>query len=144
MKKKPRTAEDYQLYANVLPSEKLVNNFKHKKGLTQEIIAAKAFFSKKETSKVILHYDTTSRSCTDGDWSSLIFNFKDKDPLEFQMISLRPLFFTCEDRERVISLIVKSLKALSVAANKLNVTASNLWQKINAIITDAVSKDLKI
>ena len=107
-KKKPRTAEDYQLYANVLPSEKSVNNFKPKKALTQEIIAAKALFSKKETTKVTLHYDTTSRSRIDGDWSSLMFNFKDKDPLECRMISLRPLFFAHEDREQIISLIFES------------------------------------
>ena len=98
-KKKSRTAEDYQLYANVLPSEKSVNNFKPKKALTQEIIAAKALFSKKETTKVTLHYDRTSKSHIDGDWSSLIFNFKDKGPLECWMISLRPLFFAYEDRE---------------------------------------------
>ena len=47
--KKLRTVEDYQLYANVLPSEKSVINFKL--ALTQEIIAAKALFSKKETQK---------------------------------------------------------------------------------------------
>ena len=44
-KRKPRTAEDYKLYANVLPSEKSVNNFKIKKKLTQEIIAVKALLS---------------------------------------------------------------------------------------------------
>ena len=98
-KKKPRTEEDYQLYANVLSSEKSVNNFKHKKALTQEIIAAKALFSKKETTKVTLHYDRTSKSRIDGDWPSLIFNFKDKGPLECWMISLCPLFFAYEDRE---------------------------------------------
>ena len=54
-KTKPRTAEDYQLYANVLPSEKLVKYFKHKKALIQEIIVAKALSSKKETTKVTLH-----------------------------------------------------------------------------------------
>ena len=36
------------------------------------------------------------------------------------------------------------LNHLSVAANKLNVTASNLWGKIDAIVTDAVTKNLKI
>ena len=126
-KKKPQTAEDYQLYVDALPSGKSVNNFKHKKALTQEIIAAKALFSKKETTKVTLHYNTTSRSSIDGDWLSLIFNFKDKDALECRMISLRSLFFAYEDREQINSLIVKSLKRLSVAANKLNMTASNLW-----------------
>ena len=57
------------------------------------------------------------------------------------MISLRPLFFAYEDREQMI---FESLKRLSVAAKKPNVTASNLWEKIDAIITDAVSKNLKI
>ena len=60
------------------------------------------------------------------------------------MISLRPQFFAYEDREQIISLIVESLKRLSVAANKLNVTASNLRKRIDAIMTDAVSKNLKI
>ena len=143
-KKKPQTAEDYQLYANVLLSEKSVNNFKHKKGLTQDIVAAKALFSKKETTKVTLHYSTTSRSHIDGYSPLLIFNFKNKDPLECQIISLHPLFFAYEDREQTISLIVESLKRLSVAANKLNMTAFNLWEKIDAIMMDAVSKNLRI
>ena len=60
------------------------------------------------------------------------------------MISLCPLFFAYEDREQTISLIVESLKRLSVAANKLNVTASNLWEKIDAIMTDVVSNNLRI
>ena len=38
-------------------------------------------------------------------------------------------------------MIVESLKRLSVA-NKLNVTASNLWEKIDAIMMDTVSKNL--
>ena len=46
-KKKPRSAEDYKAYSYVLPSEKSVNNFKHKKAITEEIIAAKALHSKK-------------------------------------------------------------------------------------------------
>ena len=57
-KKKLQTVEDYQLYANVLPSEKSVINFKL--ALTQEIIAAKALFSKKETQK--WHYITTQQA----------------------------------------------------------------------------------
>ena len=60
------------------------------------------------------------------------------------MISLCPLLFAYEERGQIISLIVESFKRLSVAANKLNVTAFNLWMKIDAIMTDAVSKNLKI
>ena len=36
----------------------------------------------KEIKKVTLHYDRTSKSRIDGDWPLLIFNFKDKAPLE--------------------------------------------------------------
>ena len=108
-KKNPRTEEDYQLYANVLPSEKSVDIFKHRKALAQKI-AAKALFSKKETIKMALHYDATSRSFIDGDWPSLIFNFKGKDPLKCRMTSLRPLFFGYEDREQIISLTVDHVR----------------------------------
>ena len=59
--KKPRKSEDYEKYKNVLPSATSVNKFKHKKALRQEIIAAKALFSKKATTKVTLHFDTTTR-----------------------------------------------------------------------------------
>ena len=142
-KKKSRTAEDYQLYANVLPSEKSVNNFKHKKALIQERSLQPNLCSP-GTTKVTLHYDTTSRIRNDGDWPSLICNVKDKDHLKCWMISLCPLFFAYEDQEQIISLMFESLKRLSVAANKLNVAASNLWEKTDAIMTDAVSKNLKI
>ena len=73
-----------------------------------------------------LHFNATSRNRIDSDWPSLIFSFKDKDPLECRIISLRPLFIAYEDKEQIISSIVESIKRLSVAANKLNVTASNL------------------
>ena len=59
------------------------------------------------------------------------------------MVSLLPLFFAYEDNEQIISFLVELLKRLSVAANKLNVTF-NLSDKIDAIMTDAVSKNLKI
>ena len=35
--KKPRTAEDYRPYADVLPSAKVVNSFKHRKALSKEV-----------------------------------------------------------------------------------------------------------
>ena len=60
------------------------------------------------------------------------------------MISLRPIFFAYEDRSQIISLIVETLKRSSVAADKLNVTASDLWNKIDAVMPGAVTKNLKI
>ena len=142
--KKPRSSDDYQIYENVLHPAITVNNSKHKKALYQEIFAAKALATKKTTTKVTLHVDTTQRSRIDGDWPSLILNFKDDNPLECRMISLCPLFFAYGDRSQIISLIVETLNRLSVAASKLNLTAANLWEKIDAVMTDAVTKNLKI
>ena len=90
--KKPRSSEDYKVYENVLPSAKSINKFKHKKALRQEIVAAKALVSKKHSTKVALHFDTTQRSRIDGDWPSLILNFRDDNLSECRMISLRPIF----------------------------------------------------
>ena len=60
------------------------------------------------------------------------------------MISLHPLFFAYEDREQIISLIIETLNRLCVAANESNVTAVELWERVDALMTDAVSKNLKI
>ena len=60
------------------------------------------------------------------------------------MISLRPLFFAYEDREQLISLIVETFKRLSIAGQKLNVTVQDLWSKVDAIMTDGVTKNLKV
>ena len=144
--KKPRSSEDYKLYEKVLPlpSSKSINTFKHKKALCQEVTAAKALMNKKLSTKVTLHFDTTQRSRIDGDWPCLILNFCDDDRAECKMISLRPLFFAFEDRDQIVSLIVETLKRLQVAANDESWTAVGLWEQIDAVMTDAVSKNLKI
>ena len=60
------------------------------------------------------------------------------------MISLRPLFFAFENREQIVLLIVETFKRLSAAIEKLNVTPRQLWEKIDAIMTDSVTKKLKV
>ena len=70
--KKPRTADDYARYKNVLPSPRMVAEYKHNKALHQEIAAAKALENLEEGTKVTLHYDTTGRSRVDGEWPSLL------------------------------------------------------------------------
>ena len=70
--KKPRTKGDYMQYKDVLSDAKAVNDYKHKKALHQEIEAADALVHKCSTSKVTLHYDTTSRSRIDGEWPCLL------------------------------------------------------------------------
>ena len=51
-----RSQEEYKAYKKVIPSAKVVNLYKHKKALYQEILAAKSLIDKAETTKVTLHY----------------------------------------------------------------------------------------
>ena len=91
--------------------------------------------------KVTLHYDTTSRSKIDGDWPSLILIFSDN-----RRFSLRPIFFAYEDREQIIRLITETYNRLSLTLSMDDVpaTAKELWEKTTAIMTDSVSKNLKV
>ena len=50
-KKKPRTAEDCQPCANVLPSETSVNNFKHKKAFYSGDHCCRSFFLQERNQK---------------------------------------------------------------------------------------------
>ena len=60
------------------------------------------------------------------------------------MISLRPFRFGYEDREQIISLIVESFQRLSVTVSNLKVTASDLWEKVDAIMYNSPTKNLKV
>ena len=60
-----------------------------------------------------MHYDTTSRSRRDGEWSSLIINTIDDNPSLSDMISLQPLFFALENRKQIAKLNIETLKRLS-------------------------------
>ena len=141
--KKPRTADDYARYKYVVPSAKVANEHKHNKALHQEIKAANALGNRDDETKVTLHYDTTTRSQIDGEWPSLILNFLNDDPTKCDMIPLRALFFAFENREQIIKLIVETLKRLSVASGE-KFSAKDLWENITCIMTDAVTKNLKI
>jgi len=144
--KKPRTREDYQQYAKILPSARVVTQFKHDKSLHQEIKAASSLFSLERGSgtRVTLHYDTTSRSRIDGEWPALILNFLNDDPEKCGMFRLRALFFAFEDRNQITLLITETLKRLAVATGDESATAAKLWSNIYAVMTDAVTKNLKI
>ena len=108
---------------------------KHKKALLKELKAAKALFHKKASTKVTLHYDTTKRSRVKGECPCLILNFKDDDPSQSKMLSLRPIFFAHEDREQIEDLMVETLKRLAVAVDEPGCTASKLWENIYAFMT---------
>ena len=91
IRKKPRTASDYDLYVDVLPDKKTIAAYKHGQSLLREQSASFALVNKSDTSKAILHFDTTRRSRIEGDWPSLIINICSK--LKSEEYTLRPLFF---------------------------------------------------
>ena len=68
----PKTAEDYTDYADIFPDKKTIAKHKHGQALERECDAAKALMNKKLNEKVILHFDSTTRSRIDGGWPSLI------------------------------------------------------------------------
>ena len=142
--KKPRSKDDWAKYQYVLPSEKVVGTYKHEKALHQEIAASKTLLSMTSDTRCTLHFDTTGRSRVDGEWPALILNFLSKDRTKCKMLRLRALFFAFEDRVQIVRLIVETFKRLAVASCERSVTAVVLWEKIYAIMTDSVTKNLKV
>ena len=141
--KKPRTSDDYRTYKNVLPSARIVGDYKHNKALHQEIAAARALENLVDGTKVTLHFDTTGRSQIDGEWPSLILNFLSDNKNQCRVFYLRALFFAFEDRQQIVKLIVETFKRLSVATGGTS-SPKNLWENITSFMTDAVVKNLKV
>ena len=62
------TILDYQLYENVLPSVKTINEHKQILALQNERNPASYFRDLQPGVKVTLHYDSTTCSKIDGSW----------------------------------------------------------------------------
>ena len=143
--KKPSKAADYKMnYEDVLPSAKVVTTYKHERALHQEIAAARCLSSLDDDTRCTLHFDTTGRNRVDGEWPALILNFLSSDIDKCQMFRLCALFFAYEDRDQIVKLIVETLQRLSVAADDEHVKPKSLWGNIYALMTDAVTKNLKV
>lgn len=143
-KKQRRTADENKQVQFVLPDRKTVSLYKFDKALQQEISAVESIIAKKPATKITWHFDSTSRSRVQGDWPSLILNFiNDDDPKENKMHRLRAIFFAYEDREQIVKLFVETLKRLSVASDG-QLSPVDIWESIDAIMTNAASKNLEI
>ena len=55
-----------------------------------------ALFNNTKPNKITLHYDTTTRSKTNGEWPSLMLNFNNG-----KSFRLRPLSFAYEGRQNL-------------------------------------------
>lgn len=83
-----------------------------------------------------MHYDTTKRRRIQGDWSSL--NVKMSNGKCFRV---RPLSLAVETRETIAELPVEELKRLAKAGD---CSTTSLWEKITALMTDSVAKNLHV
>ena len=140
--KNPLSLEDYKAYADVLPSARSINKQKLLLATQCELDAATALLDIRHGIKSTLHYDTTTRSGIDGDWVSLILAFSDERRYRF-----RPMFMAYEDRANIVRYLVESYERLAVICSESKervVTAAELWEKTNSLMTDAVSKNLTV
>ena len=134
--KRPRSAVDYRNYEHVLPSARVICREKHLQSIQTERNCALAMLDTDETDKITVHYDTTSRRRVNGEWTSVIVKFSSGNTFR-----LRPLSLAVENRENITKLLVEQLKRLSEAGET---TPAALWEKINALMTDSVAKNLHI
>ena len=141
--KRKITDINYEEYDDILPSAKSIRNYKSLQATQEEIDAAIALYNKKEeTDNVTFHFDTTSRNCIDGEWPALILNFR--EGLRF---NLRPVYVAYEDRENIARVLAETYERLAVAAEvKMStpVSAKELWEKTDNLMTDSVTKNLNI
>ena len=107
----------------------------------EEAEAANALFNTPESVKCTLHYDTTSRCKTDGNWPRIVFSFSNN-----RRFVLHPLFYAFEDKAQIVKLLVETYEhlALLVESNHRSATAKDLWEKTSIIMTDSVEKNLHI
>ena len=137
----PVTAAEFKNRTYVICSARTISDYKQIQVSEMEAMAATALY-RKTSSKSFIHFDTISRSSIDGEWPSIILRFSDGE--EFR---LRHLFFAYEDREQITELFVETLKRLSAAisiAENQDIPPSDLWGKIDALMTDIVTKNLNI
>ena len=71
-----------------------------------------------------------------------MINFSDK-----QHFRLRPLLSALKDWAQIVSLIVESFEHLACAASifmEREITSSQLWEHVDAFMTDSVAKNLEV
>ena len=136
--KKSRKAFDYrERYSNVLPSAKIIADTKHLLAIQQERNAALAILDASDDELAItLHFDTASRKRIKGEWPSIIIRMNGRK--KFRM---RPRSMAVKTRENITSLLVNTLKRMSIASRT---DSKELWEKIAALMTNSVAKNLLI
>ena len=131
----------YDDHSYVIPSARTILEWKLLQASEVEKDAATALLNKKPEVKAIMHFDSTGRSSIDGEWPFIILRFSDAN--EYR---LRPIFFAYEDRQQITNLFVETLtrmvSTLHITLENDSIQALVLWEKTDALMTDAVTKNL--
>ena len=125
-----------------MPSIRTVADYKQCQASKMEREAAIHLLNKESNVKATVHFDSTSHSSIDGEWPSLIIIFSNG-----QEFRLRPLFFAYEDWDQITGLFMETFKRLSISANiseNQNKTPATVWEKVDSLVTNAVTKSLGI
>ena len=129
----------------VLPSKRTIADHKQVMASEIESEAALMLLRKECDTKVTIHFDTTSRSNIDGEWPTIITRFtKNGESTEYR---LRPIFFAYEDRDQITRLFVETFERLALSVSvreEKEISAATLWSNVDALMTDAATKNLGI
>lgn len=118
-----------------LPSKNTIRRQKHKLALKNEEQAAFTILNCPHGVKIVLYYDSTTRKGISGEWTSLIIIVGD------EVFRLRPLQLGKETRDQIADFIIENLNRLAILGGT---SAKVLWEKITALMTDSVSKNMEI
>ena len=73
----------------------------------------------------------------DGEWLSLILNYRSGNPDVDKMIPLTPIFSAHENRYQITRLIIQTLQWLAACVD--GQSAAQLWEQIDSLMINAVS-----
>ena len=116
-KRAPLTSAEYENYTYVVASARTISKYKQLQASEVERAAAMALFNKQ---------------------------LGTKQPTELR---LRPIYFAYEDRNQIIDLFIECLTRLSIImsiSTERDTTPGDMWSKVDAVMTDAVAKNLEI
>jgi hypothetical protein len=119
----------------LIPSRQILENDRHSLAIQEEINGAKALTSKTKDTTSTLYYDSTQRRNIRGEWTTMSLEVGEK------LFRLRPFTLAKENRENVVKLFLCQLDRLGTCCGK---SAKEVWECIDALMTDSVSKNLGI
>lgn len=133
----PRSNTDFLNYQSVVPSSTILYRHLHTVALQREFECANEIKYAPSETMITIGYDSTSRSGLKNEWVSFVVHFSDRE----EKYRLRPLYLAYENRVNAANIFVEQFKRLGCLCNN---DPKNVYERINAIMTDSVSKMIGI